>query len=104
VFLNLYFNLFGLLGSCAIASLIHGIPMGEYIGNVVMVITSGDVVSSVLKSVVFANILATVATYYGFHVNRAVTEVPQKTIKSLGVGMTLCILANTVITILFRMG
>lgn len=104
VFLNLYFNLFGLLGSCWIASLIHGIPIGEYLGNLVMVMNAGDVLSSVLKSLVFGIILSTVSTYYGFKVNRAVTEVPQKTIQSLGVSMTLCILASTVITILFRLG
>lgn len=104
VFLNLYFNLFGLFGSCWIASLIHGIPLGEYLGNLVLVVSAGDVLSSFIKSIVFGIILATVATYYGFQVKRAVTEVPQKTIKSLGVSMTLCILASTVITILFRLG
>ncbi len=104
VFLNLYFNLFGLLGSCWIASLIHGIPLGEYLGNLVLVMTAGDVLSSLLKSFVFGIILATVATYYGFQVEHAVTEVPQKTIMSLGASMTLCILASTVITILFRLG
>ena len=104
VFLNLYFNLFGLLGSCWIASLIHGLPITDYLGNLVMVMTAGDVLSSLLKSFVFGIILATVATYYGFQVDRAVTEVPQKTIKSLGVSMTLCILASTVITVLFRLG
>lgn len=104
VFLNLYFNLFGLIGSCWIASLIHGIPLGDYLGNLVMVMTADDVLSSVLKSFVFGIILATVATYYGFKVDRAITEVPQKTIKSLGVSMGLCILASTVITILFHLG
>jgi phospholipid/cholesterol/gamma-HCH transport system permease protein len=104
VVLNLYFNLFGLLGSCALASLIHGLPISEYLGKVVLAMTSGDLATSLVKSVVFGNILATVATYYGFRVDRAVTEVPQKTIQSLGMGMTLCILANTIITILFRLG
>jgi len=104
VVLNLYFNLFGLLGSCALASLIHGLPFREYLGKVVLAMTSGDLATSLVKSVVFGNILATVATYYGFRVDRAVTEVPQKTIQSLGMGMALCILANTIITILFRLG
>ena len=104
VFLNLYFNLFGLFGSCWIASLIHGIPLGDYLGNLVLVMSAGDVLSSFLKSIIFGIILATVATYYGFHVERAVTEVPQKTIQSLGASMTLCIIANTLITILFRLG
>ncbi len=104
IFLNLYFSLFGLFGSCLIASLIHGLPLGEYLGNLVLVMTAGDLLSSLIKSFVFGVILATTATYYGFKVNRAVTEVPQKTIQSLGVSMTLCILANTVISLLFHLG
>jgi len=104
IFLNLYFSLFGLFGSCLIASLIHGLPLGEYLGNLVLVMTAGDLISSLIKSFVFGAILATIATYFGFKVNRAVTEVPQKTIQSLGVSMTLCILANTVISLLFHLG
>ena len=103
VFLNLYFNLFGLFGSCWIGSLIHGIPLGEYLGNLVLVMTAEDVIVSFVKSVCFGVILGTVATYFGFQVDRAVTEVPQKTIKSLGASMTLCVLVNTVISILFRL-
>ncbi|MEZ4388084.1 MAG: ABC transporter permease [Candidatus Krumholzibacteriia bacterium] len=104
VFLNLYFSLIGLFGSCAVASLIHGVPLGEYLHNLVSALNGGDIASSVIKSLVFGNILATVATYYGFKVERAVTEVPQKTIASLGASMTLCIVANVVITILFQQG
>jgi len=104
VLLNLYFSLFGLFGSCGIASLIHGLPIGEYLSRVVAVLTAGDIAASVVKSLVFGNILATVATYYGFKVERAVTEVPQKTIASLTVSIGLCIVANVVITILFMQG
>lgn len=100
LFLNLYFSLLGLFGSCWLASLIHGLPLTEYLGNLVLVMSLGDVLSSMFKSVVFGIILATVATYYGFKVEGAVTEVPQKTIASLGVSMTLCIVAGSVISIL----
>lgn len=102
VLLNIYFSLIGLFGSCAVASLIHGVPLAEYLRNLVGALNGADIASSVIKSLVFGNILATVATYYGFQVERAVTEVPQKTIASLGVAMTLCIAANVVITILFQ--
>ncbi len=104
VLLTVYFNVCGLVGSCALASLIHGIPIGEHLGRVVRLMTAGDLASSLVKSVVFGNILATVATHAGFRVDRAVTEVPQKTIQSLGLSMTLCIVAGTVITVLFRLG
>ena len=104
VVLNLYFNLFGLFGSCWLASMIHGIPLREYLSNLGLAVTLNDVLSSLLKSFVFGVIIATVATWFGFKVQRAVTEVPQKTITSLGTSMTLCIVANTIITVLFRLG
>jgi phospholipid/cholesterol/gamma-HCH transport system permease protein len=104
ILLNIYFSLFGLFGSCLIASLMHGLPLGDYLGNLAMVMTASDILSSVIKSFVFGVILSTVATYYGFKVERAVTEVPQKTIQSLGVSMTLCILASTIISLLFFLG
>ena len=102
VLLNIYFSLIGLFGSCAVASLLHGVPLAEYLRNLVGALNGADIASSVVKSLVFGNILATVATYYGFKVERAVTEVPQKTIASLGVAMTLCIAANVAITLIFQ--
>lgn len=101
VLLNLYFSLFGLFGSCGIASLIHGLPVSEYLGRVVAQLTGADLASSVIKSLVFGNILATVATYYGFRVERAVTEVPQKTIASLTLSIGLCMVAGVIISVLF---
>lgn len=103
VLLNIYFSLIGLVGSCMVASLIHGVPLAEYLRNLAGALDGADIASSVIKSLVFGNILATVATYYGFQVERAVTEVPQKTIASLGVAMALCIAANVAITLLFQL-
>ena len=100
VLLTLFFNVFGLFGSCVVASLIHRIPLSTYVGNVVLAVGGVDVLSSLVKSVVFGVIVATTATWYGLRVERAVTEVPQKTIMSLGVTMVLCLLASTAITLL----
>lgn len=102
LFLNIYFNLFGLLGSYIVASFIHNLPFDEYLLNLIQALTMEDIFSALLKSIVFGVIVAVVSIYYGFDVNRAVTEVPQKTIKSIGTSITLCILADAVIVILTR--
>ena len=102
VLLNLFFNVFGLFGSCAVASLIHRIPLSTYLGSVVLAMGTADVLSSLIKSVLFGVIVATTATWYGLRVERAVTEVPQKTIKSLGVSMALCMVASTAVTLLLQ--
>jgi len=103
LFLNIYFNLFGLLGSYMVASFMHNLPFDEYLVNLIHALTVGDILSALLKSIVFGIIIAVVSIYYGFDVKRAVTEVPQKTIKSIGMSITLCILADAVIVVLTRL-
>ena len=39
LFLNIYFNLFGLLGSYLVASFIHDIPFSDYIYNLIQALT-----------------------------------------------------------------
>lgn len=102
VLLNLYFNLFGLFGSCWIASLIHGTPMGTYLTNLALAMTLPDILASVVKSLVFGIIVAAVSIHQGFRVGRAVTEVPQRTIRSIGLTIALCIMADLVISVLSR--
>ncbi len=103
LFLNIYFNLFGLLGSYLVASFIHSLPFDDYLFNLIQALTMEDIVSALLKSIVFGVIVAVVSIYYGFDVNRAVTEVPQKTIKSISSSITLCIIADAIIVVLTRM-
>ena len=103
LFLNIYFNLFGLLGSYIVASFIHDIPFRDYIYNLIQALTGEDILSAFLKSIVFGIIIAVVSIYYGFNVNRAVTEVPQKTIKSIGASITLCIVADAVLVVVTRL-
>lgn len=98
--LNIYFILFGLFGAYVVANFIHAIPFLDYLRNLVKAISLDDILSSLIKSFVFGVLIATVSTYFGFSVNHAVTEVPQKTIKSIGYCIVGCILADAVITII----
>ncbi|MDC7219585.1 MAG: ABC transporter permease [Spirochaetales bacterium] len=99
ILLNIYFNLFGLLGSWLVANLISPFPFREYITGLVMQIELVDVISSFLKSFVFGLIIAVVSVYHGFKVNLAVTEVPVKTIQSIGTSIVGCILADVIIIV-----
>ncbi len=103
LFLNIYFNLFGLLGSYLVASFVHDIPFTDYLMNLVLALNPSDIISAFLKSILFGLIIAVVSIYYGFNVNRAVTEVPQNTIKSIGMSITLCIIADAVLVIVTRL-
>ncbi|MCF7927709.1 MAG: ABC transporter permease [Spirochaetales bacterium] len=101
VLLNLYFNIFGLIGSYLLGTLMQPIGFSEYLNGLLSVLTTADIISSLGKSAVFGMIISLVSTYYGFKVERATTEVPQKAIKAVGHSIVLCILANVVLTLFY---
>lgn len=101
VLLNLYFNIFGLLGSYFLTQFIQSVGFVDYFSSLLRALSPVDVFSSLLKSVVFGMIISTVATYYGFKVERSTTEVPQTAIKSVGQGFMLLIIANALLTLVY---
>ncbi len=100
VILNLYFNLFGLGGSFIIAQFINPIALSEYTKNLIAHIKAIDILSSLVKSVVFGSIISFTATYNGFKVSQSTTEIPQTVIKAVGQGFVYCIVADAVITLI----
>jgi phospholipid/cholesterol/gamma-HCH transport system permease protein len=99
--LNIYFNIMGLAGSYLLTLLIKSIPVSEYFGNLLAELQVSDVASSLIKSVVFGAIIALTATYYGFKVNKASTEIPVTVISAVGQGFVYLILFNVLITLVF---
>ncbi len=101
VLLNLYFNLFGLLGSFLVTQFVKPLPLGEYLYELLSTLKAADVISSLVKSLAFGVIISVTATYYGFRVEQSSTEVPQMAIKAVGRSFILCILANAVVTLVY---
>lgn len=101
--LNVYFNIFGLVGSYFITQVFTTIQFGEYFHNLLARLRAVDILSSVVKSVVFGSIVSVFATYYGFRVEQSTTEVPQMAIKAVGQSFKYCILADAVITLIYLM-
>ena len=99
--LNLYFNVFGLMGSFVVTQFVNPISLAEYSNGLLAALSVTDVAASIVKSLVFGVITALVATYYGFQVERSSTEIPVAAIRSVGRGITLLILANAVITLAY---
>ncbi len=104
VLLNVYFNIFGLLGSFLVTSLVTTIDFRDYLFNLMNALSLTDVFFSILKSAVSGMIISTVAVYYGFKVEQASTEVPVMAIKSVGQGFILLILANAFLTAAYYFG
>ncbi|WP_018527231.1 ABC transporter permease [Alkalispirochaeta alkalica] len=101
VLLNLYFNLFGLLGSFLVTSLITTIHAREYFSNLLNALILPDIAISLAKSIASGAIISLVATYYGFKVEQSSTEVPVMAIRSVGRGFTLIITVNMFLTIIY---
>lgn len=99
--LNIYFNLFGLVGSFFITQLVHPISFYEYFSNLLLTLRAVDILSSMVKSVVFGIIISVVATYNGFKVQQSATEIPQYVIRAVVQCFILCILANALITLVY---
>ncbi len=101
VVLNLYFNLFGLLGSYVVTQFVNPISISEYYNGLLAALSVDDVAASVIKSLVFGAITSLVATFSGLQVERSSTEIPVAAIRSVGRGITLLIVANAVITVAY---
>jgi phospholipid/cholesterol/gamma-HCH transport system permease protein len=98
VVLNVYFNVFGLLGSFAVVQVLRPIGFDEYFRNLFAALTPGDLLSGFAKSLVFGVIISVASLYRGFAVERSVTEVPVAGIKAVGSSFMLCIFADVVMT------
>jgi phospholipid/cholesterol/gamma-HCH transport system permease protein len=98
VVLDIYFNIFGLLGSFAVVQILRPIGFDEYFRNLFAALTPGDLLSGFAKSLVFGVIISVVSLYRGFAVERSVTEVPVAGIKAVGSSFMLCIFADVAMT------
>ncbi len=96
--LSIYFNLFGLLGSFAIMQVLKPVALAEYLRNLVAVLTVRDLMSGLLKSLIFGLIIASVSIHRGFAVERASTEIPVAGIRAVGASFILIILADAAVT------
>lgn len=99
--LNIYFSIAGLAGSFVIVQVLSPQPVTDYFGNLLQHLALGDILVSLLKSVVFGMILASVATVQGFSVERASTEIPQAGLRAVGSAFAWCIIANLLISAMF---
>lgn len=98
VILTVYFNIFGLIGSYAVVQFIQPMPIGEYLSSLLGALTISDILSGMSKALVFGVVVSVVATYQGFSVNRASTEIPVAGIRAVGQSFMLIIVADVIVT------
>jgi phospholipid/cholesterol/gamma-HCH transport system permease protein len=98
--LTIYFDFFGLVGSYLVSQLVRPTLLAEYFRNLLATLQARDVASTLVKGLVFGIIVSVVATFQGFKVKVAVTEIPRAAIKAVGQGFVLVFLADAIITLI----
>ena len=101
--LNIFFNIFGLAGSYAVAQIFNPLPASVYFGNLLERLTLPDLFISIIKSIGFGMLIAMVAINRGLAVERASTEVPIAGLKSVGAAFGWCISFNILLSALYYM-
>lgn len=96
-FLNLYFAFGGILGPAFFAKLIASVSADGYFAGILSELTISAILTSLIKGALFGMIISLIATYYGFNVERASTEVPVAGINAVGKSILGIILADVFI-------
>ena len=97
--LNMFFSLGGLAGAWVIVQFFQPLPANEYFTNLLTHLTVVDLTASIVKSMAFGMVIATVSSYQGFQAKQSSTEVPVLVIKAVGQGFASLIVVNVIITL-----
>jgi len=101
--LNIFFNIFGLVGSYAVAQVFNPLPASVYFGNLLEILTLPDLLISIIKSIGFGMIISMVAINRGLAVERASTEIPIAGLKAVGAAFGWCITLDILLSALYYM-
>jgi len=99
--LNIFFNIFGLAGSYAVAQIFTPLPAPVYFGNLLERLTLQDILISIIKSLSFGMVISMVAINRGLAVERASTEVPVAGLKAVGASFGWCICLDILLSALY---
>jgi len=99
--LNVFFNIFGLAGSFAVAQFFTPLPASVYFGYLLESLTLPDLLISVIKSIGFGIIISVVAITRGLAVERASTEIPVAGLRAVGASFGWCIILDVLFSGLY---
>ena len=102
--INVFFSIFGLAGSFAVAQLFNPLPPAMYFTYLLEDLSVKDIIVSSVKSLSFGMIISIMAIMRGFGVERASTEIPVAGLRAVGSSFLWVILADIIISALYYMG
>lgn len=99
--LTILSNLAGIFGGYWVGVILLGLGSRNYLQQTEQALLIGDLVTGLIKSVVFALLIGFVACYRGFYVRGGAEGVGTNTTASVVTSIVLCILADAVFTTIF---
>ena len=88
----------GILGGYLVSAITHVMPVGHYIYGVLFDFSPFDIFYALIKTVVFAIIIATVSGYYGYYTRGGALEVGHASTKAVVMSSIFIILFNLILT------
>jgi len=101
VSLNIYFDVFAILGGCLVSKFIIVTSLGTFMSRIMDVLLLSDVVLSLVKGIIFGILVALICTFRGFSVRSSAIEVPQQTTKAVLNAISAMFLADGLITLVY---
>lgn len=101
--LTLYFNIIAVVGGWLFSQFFNNLEFRAFVNDFFSQLRLSYILMGFLKSVVFGLIIAITASYHGMSVQRASTEVPQRTIRAVVSSIFTVIITDILITWLFWM-
>lgn len=103
VVLTIYFNVATYIGGWLIANLMHPYPFSSFLYSLFKALTISDFAQSILKSLVFGILISLISSYQAFQVDKAITQVPQRTIKAVVYCISTIIVVDLLISVSFAL-
>jgi len=103
VVLTLYFNIIAVVGGWLFSQFFNNLEFRAFVSDFFSQLKLSYVLMGFIKSVVFGLIIAITASYHGMSVQKASTEVPQRTIRAVVSSIFAVIITDIAITWLFWM-
>ncbi|MDR3301469.1 MAG: ABC transporter permease [Spirochaetaceae bacterium] len=99
--LNIYFLIFGFLGSFLVAVLFYQLPPAAFVSGFFQVLSIKDVLISLIKGICFGTIISIISIVKGFSVERSSTEIPVAGLRAVSAALAWCIVADVVLSGLY---
>jgi len=99
--LTVWFDAVTIAGGLAFSSLIVQLPFLTQLQNITGALSVPDLGVSLLKSLLFGLVTAAAACYHGLQVDASITEIPQVSTRAVMQGLSLVVVANVLLTVIF---